>query len=254
MTDTNDQETSEKLQLTTIRMSAESASPEASNLLQHRGDEVLPRLEKLAIKEDVHSDRSTPPPMEGGCTPVASNTNAPPPNMTVADSWRRIFVLLNEGRDVSLWFAPTTKEYFEDLNGEEVVLTSGLDESLVYKFIKKVVKKSDVRDGGGSFSIRIEIVDHEDGPAVLEYTAKNTNRLMNQLKSVLPLLDSPRGDKYVINIEIHEDALGEHDVQIFRRRCEFATPTPFVHYVICSVSDRVGESPEPTISWNELDK
>ena len=57
---------------------------------------------------------------------------------------------------------------------------------------QKVVKKSDVRDGGGSFSIRIEIVDHEDGPAVLEYTAKNTNRLMNQLECPAPARLSAR--------------------------------------------------------------
>ena len=76
----------------------------------------------------------------------------------------------------------------------------------------------------------------------------------SQLECVLPLLDSPLGDQYVINVEIHENAFGDHDVQIFRKRCEFVTPTPFVHYVICSVEDEGGDSTEPTISWNELDK
>ena len=109
-------------------------------------------------------------------TPNALVYTAPPPSAA--------YRLLEEGRDVSLRFDPTTKDYYEDLNGKEVALQSGLDESLVYKFNKKVVKKSEVREGGGSFSIRIEIDDHANGPAVLEYTARNTNRLMNQVRKL----------------------------------------------------------------------
>ena len=69
-----------------------------------------------------------------------------------------------------------------DLNGAKAPMSSGFDGSDVYKFKKKLVKKSEPRMGGGNLSIEIKIDDSQQGPIFYEFTARNTNKFMNQVR------------------------------------------------------------------------